>query len=99
MVKKMTNEEFQVKLEEMYKKFPLIAMSKQKTINELVYVLRHDNDVPDYCLNINSKSTGFSFGFVKESFFPTRLLALKIKSIEYEWPEDSEMPVLVAYTN
>lgn len=95
----MTNAEFQKKLEEMYKEFPIIALSKQKTINELVFVLRHDNDVPDYFLNINSKSEGFTFGFLKEGFFPVRQLALKIKSIEYEWPEDSELPVLVIKTN
>jgi hypothetical protein len=95
----MTNAEFQEKLDKMYEEFPIIAMSKQKTINELVFILRQDNDVPDYCLNINSDSQGFIFGMLKESFFPVRHLALKIESLEYEECEDSEYPVLVAKTN
>lgn len=95
----MTNAEFQVKLDNMYKEFPIIALSKQKTINELIFVLRHDEEVEDYCLNIDSKTEGFTFGFLKQSFFPVRALALKIKSIEYEWPEDSQYPLLVLKTN
>ena len=95
----MTNAEFQEKLNKMYKDFPMIAISKQKTINELVFVLRHDNEVQDYCLGIDSASEGYSFGFLKEGFFPVRWLALKIKSLEYEWPEDAEMPTLTAVTN
>lgn len=95
----MTNAEFQKHLEEMYKKFPVIAMSKKKTVNELVFVLRNDDSVDDYFLNINSKSKGFLFGFLKESFFPVRQLALKVNYIEYEWPEESELPVLVVHTN
>ena len=95
----MTNAEFQKHLEEMYEKFPIIAMSKKKTINELIFVLRNDDSVNDYFLNINSKSKGFTIGFLKESFFPVRQLALKIDSIEYEWPEDSEIPMLVVNTN
>ena len=95
----MTNAEFQKKLEEMYKEYPLIARSKKKTINELVFVLRHDNEVSDYCLNINSKSQGYSFGLLKEAFFPVRSLALKVNSLEYSECEDSEYPCLVVNTN
>lgn len=95
----MTNVEFQKHLEEMYNKFPMIAKSKQKTINELVFVLRHDEKVKDYCLNIDSESEGFSFGMLKECFHPVRHLALKIKSLEYEEYDESEYPVLVAHTN
>ena len=94
----MTNAEFQEKLKMMTKEYLPIA-SKQMTINELVWILRHDDDVPDYCLNIDSESLGFSFGMLKESFHPTRHLALKIKSLEYEEYEDSEYPVIVADTN
>ena len=94
----MTNAEFQEKLKTMTGVYLPIA-SKQMTINELVWILRHDNDVPDYCLNINSESLGFSFGMLKEAFHPTRHLALKINSLEYEEYEDSEYPVLVANTN
>lgn len=94
----MANNEFMTKLNTMFKKH--LPIAKQPiTINELVYVLRHDNDVEDYCVNINSKSQGFSFGFVKDCFYPTRQLALTIKSITYEEDEDSEYPLLIIETN
>lgn len=79
----MTNNEFLAKLNKLFNEHLPIS-GKKITVNELVYVLRHDNEVEDYNLNIDSKSLGFSFGFLKESFFPTRHLALKIDSIEYE---------------
>ena len=94
----MTNNEFMVKLNEMFKKHLPIA-GKTKTINELIYVLRHDNDVEDYNVNISSDSLGFSFGFVKDCFYPTKQLALKIKSIEYEEYEDSPYPLVHVRTN
>lgn len=94
----MTNHEFQEKLNIMYKNY-LPILGKTKTINELIYTLRHDDDVKDYCVNINSKSQGFSFGFVKDCFYPTRQLALKIKSIEYEEDADSEYPILMIETD
>ena len=100
----MTNSEFKNKFEKMvkeifpYKKFSLSELNKL-TVNELMFVLRHDNEVSDYFLNINSESLGFSFGFLKESYFPTRYLALKIKSLEYEYPDDSEVPTLLVKTN
>lgn len=100
----MTNAEFQQKLKAMTKEY-LPIVSKQMTVNELVWVLRHDKDVEDYNLNINSESQGFTFGLLKESFTPTRILALQIKSIEYEEDdyEDEEMrspyPCLIVNTN
>lgn len=94
----MTNNEFMTKLNAMFKKH-LPIVKQPITINELVYVLRHDNDVEDYNVNINSKSQGFSFGFVKDCFYPTRQLALTIKSITYEEDEDSEYPLLMIETN
>ena len=94
----MTNNEFMTKLNAMFKKH--LPIAKQPiTINELIYVLRHDDDVEDYNVNINSKSQGFSFGFVKDCFYPTRQLALTIKSITYEEDEDSEYPLLMIETN
>lgn len=95
----MTNAEFQEKLNKLYAEFPLIGRSKQKTINELIFILRQDNEIEDYCLNINSDSQGFSFGMLNEAFFPVRSLALKIESLEYEEDEESPYPVLVAHTN
>ena len=100
----MTNTEFLNKLDKLFE-LHLPFPSKQRTINELVFVLRHDNEVEDYNLNIESKSLGFSFGFAKDSFFPTRYLALKIDSIEYEEDdcEDesqrSPYPLIMVKTN
>lgn len=100
----MTNVEFMNKLNKLFDEH-LPIKSKKITINELIFVLRHDNEVEDYNLNIDSKSLGFSFGFAKESFFPTRYLALKIDSIEYEEDdcEDEELrspyPLLMVKTN
>ena len=100
----MTNVEFMNKLDKLFKEY-LPIKSKKITINELIFALRHDNEVEDYNLNIESKSLGFSFGFAKESFFPTRYLALKIDSIEYEEDdcEDEELrspyPLLMVKTN
>lgn len=94
----MTNTEFQVKLDKMFKEW-LPMKSKTMTVNEIVWVLRHDDDVKDYMLNIDSETEGFSFGFLKESFTPTRLLALKIQSAEYEEYDESEYPVLYLKTN
>ena len=94
----MTNAEFQVKLDKMFKEHLPFA-GKVKTINELIFVLRYDDEFEDYNVNISSKSQGFSFGFVKDCFYPTRQLALKIQSIEYEEDEDSPYPVLMIKTN
>ena len=94
----MTNSEFQVKLEKMFKEeFPIAG--KVKSVNELIFVLRHDDEVEDYCVNIDSESQGFSFGLLKDTFYPTRTLALKIKSIEYEEDEESSYPLLMLKTN
>jgi hypothetical protein len=96
--KPMTNAEFLNKLNAMFAEIFPKAKGK-RTVNELIFALRQDNEIEDYCLNINSKSNGFSFGFAKQSFFPTRSLTLKIDSIEYSEDEDSEYPCIVVKTN
>jgi hypothetical protein len=93
----MTNGEFLAKLNKRFNEI-LPSTAKKRTINELIFVLRNDG-VEDYNLNINSKSKGFSFGLLKESFFPTRMLALKITSIIYEEDEESPYPILTVKTN
>lgn len=77
----MTNNEFQIKLQEMYKNYPMIEKRENKTINELFYVLRMD-DKNDY--NINVFDNGFTscIPSVKKSFVPVRLLAKHVRYVE-----------------
>ena len=76
----MTNAEFQVKLEAMYAKHPMIARSNPKSLNELMYVLRMEGD-RDYSISDNE---GGCIPSVRETFVPTRTLARKVVAIEYE---------------
>ena len=81
----MTNKEFQIQLEEMYQKFPIIGKRKQKTLNELVYVLRMSEE--DYQLNTFDKSDPCAWGCipsVKECFIPVRDLAKTVVSVEFD---------------
>jgi hypothetical protein len=80
----MTNVEFQAKLEAMYAKHPIIARSNPKSLNELMYVLRMEGD-RDYSISDNE---GGCIPSVRETFVPTRTLARKVVSIEYEEFED-----------
>ena len=80
----MTNAEFQVKLEAMYAKHPMIARSNPKSLNELMYVLRMEGD-RDYSISDNE---GGCIPSVRETFVPTRTLARKVVSVEYEEFED-----------
>ena len=80
----MTNTEFQTKLEAMFAKHPMIASSNPKSLNELIYVLRVEGD-RDYSISTND---GACIPSVRETFVPSRDLAKKIASIEYEEFED-----------
>ena len=80
----MTNAEFQVKLEVMYAKHPMIARSKVKSLNELIYVLRMEGD-RDYSISDNE---GGCIPSVRETFVPTRTLAKKVVAIEWEEFDD-----------
>lgn len=80
----MTNQEFQTKLNEMFAKHPMLARSNPKSLNELIYVLRMEGD-RDYSISTND---GGCIPSVRETFVPTRTLAKKIMSIEYEEFED-----------
>ena len=82
----MTNAEFQVKLEAMYAKHPMIARSNPKSLNELMYVLRMEGD-RDYSISDNE---GGCIPSVRETFVPTRTLAKKVVSIEWEEFDDEE---------
>ncbi len=80
----MTNAEFQTKLEAMFAKHPMIARSNPKSLNELMYVLRMEGD-GDYSISSND---GTCIPSVRETFVPSRDLAKKVVSIEYEEYED-----------
>ena len=82
----MTNTEFMNKLDAMYKKHPMIALSKTKSLNELMYVLRMEGD-RDYSISTNN---GGCIPSVRETFVPSRDLAKKVISIEWEEFEDEE---------
>lgn len=82
----MTNVEFMNKLDEMYSKHPMIARSNPKSLNELMYVLRMEGD-RDYSISTND---GMCIPSVRETFVPSRDLAKKVVSIEWEEFEDEE---------
>lgn len=81
----MTNKEFQNKLQEMYNKYSVIKLSKQKSFNELTYVLRMSEN--DYQINMYSQKEPNSWGMipsVKETFIPSRDLAKKVVSVTFD---------------
>ena len=75
----MTKNEFFTKLNAIIKKHPMIAKSNPMSLNELVYVLRMEDE--DWCISDN---VGGCIPSVKESFVPTKWLAKKIKSIDWD---------------
>lgn len=82
----MTNAEFQIKLEKMFEKHPMLKRSNPKSLNELMYVLRMEGD-RDYSISTND---GSCIPSVRETFVSSRTLAKKVVSIEWEEFEDEE---------
>ena len=82
----MTNAEFKEKLDAMFAKHPMIARSNPKSLNELMYVLRMEGD-RDHSISTND---GGCIPSVRETFVPSRDLAKKVMSIEWEEFEDEE---------
>lgn len=78
----MTKNEFFIKLNGILKKHPMIVKSNPISLNELVYILRMEEE--DWSISDN---LGGCIPSVKETFIPTRLLAKKIKSVE--WDEEA----------
>lgn len=76
----MNNEEFQARLAELYKENPMIARSKSKTVNELVYVLRQDKEF-DYNISMTEDGAWTCIPSVKECFIPVRTLAKHVKDV------------------
>ena len=96
----MTNKEFQIQLEEMYQRFPLIGKREQKTLNELVYVLRMSGE--DYQLNTFDKSEPCAWGCipgVQETFIPVRELAKKVVSVEFDEETYEDMSIKLLLVN
>lgn len=87
----MTNKEFQKQLEEMYNQYSFIKNRKQKTLNELVYVLRMSGE--NWQLNTVRDDISNGFGCipgVQDSFIPVKDLAQKVVSVEFDeetWEE------------
>lgn len=82
----MTRAEFFIKLNEMFSKYPMIAKSNPKTLNELMYVLRMEGD-QDYAISTND---GSCIPSVRETFVPTKTLAKKVISIDWHEETDAE---------
>lgn len=86
----MTKIEFNNWLDKEFAKYPMLAKSNPKSVNELVYVLRMSEF--DFCINTDDGNGCFGcIPSVKEAFIPTRMLAPKIKSIEYDEETFEEM--------
>ena len=90
----MTNAEFQVKLKNIYADFPYIAKRKQKTLNELVYVLRMTGE--DYQINTYNENEPGSCTCIpdlKETFIPVKSLAQTVVSVEFDEETYEEMGI------
>lgn len=82
----MTKAEFFKHVNALVEKHPIIAKSARKTVNELLYVLRMDNEY-DYNISIKdpaAKNVWTCIPSVKECFVPVRDLKKHVKSIEYD---------------
>lgn len=84
----MTNVEFQEKLRQMYAENPMIARSKKKTVNEILYLLRMDKE-NDYNISMVEDGVWSCIPSVKETFVPVKTLARHVKSIECDDAEDN----------
>ena len=96
----MTNAEFQTKLEEMYQRFPITGKRKQKTLNELVYVLRMSGE--NYQLNTFDRNITYSWGVipgVQDTFIPVRDLAKKVVDVEFDEETYNEMGIKLLLVN
>ena len=79
----MTKVEWENKLEQMYKENPMIARSKRKTVNEILYLLRMDKE-NDYNISIDEGGMWSCIPSVKECLVPVKTLARHVKSIELD---------------
>ena len=87
----MTNKEFQERLAKLYAEHPMIARSKKKTVNELIYVLRQDKEY-DYNISGHEDGAWTCIPSVKECFIPVRTLAKHVKEVFCDDEDDFECP-------
>lgn len=80
----MTNKEFQVMLEKMYNKYSFIRKRKQKTINELVYVLRMSGENWQLNLESDADNTCVCIPGVQDTFIPVLDLVKTVVSVEFD---------------
>lgn len=81
----MTNKEFQIELDNMYNKYSMIRNRKQKTVNELVFVLRMTGE--NYQLDLTDKANPNScvcIPGVIDCFIPVKDLAKKVVNVEFD---------------
>lgn len=79
----MTKLEFQSRLDSMYKENPMIARSKKKTVNELLYILRQDKEY-DYNISMQEDGAWTCIPSVKETFVPVKTLAKHVKEVVFD---------------
>ena len=94
----MTRNEFFKRLNNLIAAHPIIAKSKRKTLNELLYVLRMDKE-HDYCINVDdpaAENRWLCIPSVKECFVPVRDLKKHVRSVDFdEMGEGSEAVCIV----
>lgn len=81
----MTNAEFQNKLNEIYSSHDIVGKSERKTVNALLYMLRMDNKVTDYNVNlVDEVGATVCIPSVRECFVSTKYLTMYVKEVECE---------------
>ena len=79
----MTRNELFGKLNGIIAKHPMIAKSKVLSVNELVYMLRFEDE--EYNISLIDKNGEWSWiPSAKETFVSSKTLALKIASIDFD---------------
>lgn len=87
----MKHVDFRKRLDALYQENPMIARSKRKTVNEVLYVLRQDKEF-DYNVSMVEDGTWTCIPSVKETFIPVRTLAKHVVDIRCDDEDDFECP-------
>jgi hypothetical protein len=94
----MTKSKLFSKMEKMLEKHPMIAKSKVLSVNELVYMLRFEDE--EYNISLIEKDGNWScIPSARETFIGTKTLALKIASIDFDVEGcNEEMICMIVHT-